>query len=90
MVQSREELGHSTIMPKTHFLKKSVEMINVNIFTTLTVFLFIRNAKKSVDVCLYLFTCPEYGNVLLSCLKETNNKLKLLNLFLILNFVNKF
>ena len=32
--------------------------------------IFARNAKVSVDVCLYIFTCPEFGNVLVSCMRR--------------------
>ena len=28
----------------------------------------IRNAKVSIDVCLYILTCPEFGNMVLECL----------------------
>jgi len=29
---------------------------------------YIRSAKQSVVVCMYLLTCPEFGNVLIDCL----------------------
>merc|ERR1719219_2298430 len=29
---------------------------------------YIRSARHSLEVCMYLITCPEFGNVLIECM----------------------
>jgi len=31
---------------------------------------YLRNAERSLDVCLYILSCPEFGNVVLECLRR--------------------